>query len=259
MRVLNTSSTGVRIRASVDFANPTDYTAFIPYMSIHLLVKEKLIGEAVVKDLGVKAGNNTGIDVEATWDPISYGGKASHDAARRLLSEYLSGKNTTITLRTHKDSIPTAPLIGEALSKLNITVSTPKMHLPPGDGEEEQEGFIRDATFHLLTSRATFTLASPLRHDTVWIEHINATAFYNHTEPVGDIIHNEAFDVPPGLSTTPKLPVTWSVDHVGFDKLKAALGGTLKLDAYADVAVRLGEWVETVKYQGKGIGAHVSL
>lgn len=260
LHILNTSSTGLHIQASVNVTNPTPYTASIPYANIHILEDEHLIGEVVTKNLHFQSGQNTNILVEATWDPQSFGGDEAHDVGRRLLSDYFSGKNTTITLRAHNNTIPTMPILGEALSKINLTVSTPRLQLPgDGDGDQDGQGFIRDATFHILSSTASFTLASPLRHDTVQIEYINATAFYNHTEPVGQIIHDEIFDVPPGLSQTPRIPVEWSADHVGFDKIKQALGGNLKLDAVADVTVRLGYWVETVHYVGKGIGAKVSL
>ncbi|KID91527.1 pre-rRNA processing protein [Metarhizium guizhouense ARSEF 977] len=258
VHILNTSSTGVHIQASVNVTNPTPYTASIPYVNIHILEDNLLIGEAITKNLHFKSGVNTNIIVEATWDPPSFGGKKAHQAARRLLSEYLSGKNTTITLRTHNGTIPTVPIIGEALSKINLTLSTPRLELP-GDEDTEGQGFIRDATFHILSSTATFMLASPLRYDTVSIEYINATAFYNHTEPIGQIIRDEPFDVSPGVSQTPRLPVEWSADHMGLDKLKKALGGKLKLDAVADVTVRVGYWFETVHYVGKAIGARVSL
>jgi hypothetical protein len=46
---------------------------------------------------------------------------------------------------------------------------------------------------------------------------------------------------------------------VGYGKLKEALGGSLKLDAIANVTVRLGSWTEKIHYTGKGIGAKVSL
>lgn len=263
IRILNTSDTGVHLQTVVNLTNPTPYTATIPYLNIHVMKQGYMIGEAVARDIDFRIGNNSDINISATWAPLAFGGEKGQAVGRRLLSEYLSGKNTTIELRAHRGSIPTMPIIGEALSKINMTVNTPMVKLPgdddDDDGEEAGHGFIRDATFHILSSTATFTLASPLRHNTVHIEYINATAFYNHTEPVGQILHDEPFDAPPGLSQTPRLPVEWSASHVGFDKLKEALGGSLKLDALADVTVRLGNWMETVKYEGLGIGAKVAL
>lgn len=88
---------------------------------------------------------------------------------------------------------------------------------------------------------------------------MNATALYNHTEPVGHIQYDLPFAAPPGISVTPKLPVDWSLDSVGYEKVRQALGGRLKLDAHAIVGVRLGSWTETVWYVGRGIGASIRI
>lgn len=200
-------------------------------------------------------GRNTGLVVSAIWNP-SLGGDNGVKQGRELLSQYISGYNTSITVRTHRGSIPSQPLIGEALSKLNITLSAPHISLP-GKDEDEKTHFIRDATFHVFSSTATFTLISPLEQNTIYIEKVNATALYNHTEPIGKIEYDLPFAAEPGETVTPKLPVEWSLDSVGYQRLKEALGGKLKLDARAVVGVRLGQWRETIWYFGKGIGASV--
>lgn len=245
------------MQALVNITNPTQYTAIIPYLNIHILEHGQVLGEAIAKNLDLKLGNNTNVHVRATWDPASFGGQRALEVGRELLSDYVSGKNTTLTARAHRGSIPTMPLVGEALSKLNFTIPTPRIGLP-GDSDTNQR-FIKDATFHIFSSTATFGLVSPLQHNTLYIQHINATAFYNHTEPIGQIVHDETFPVPPGLSETPRLPVEWDPSRIGYDKLRRALGGELKLDAEANVTVRVGNWVENIHYTGKGIGAKVSL
>jgi hypothetical protein len=110
---------------------------------------------------------------------------------------------------------------------------------------------------HLFTSTATFTLLSPLPHSTLYITHIDATAYYNHTEPVGVIAYSLSFAVPPGEHESPRLPVTWSLGSVGYGAVRSALGGRLRLDAHATVGVRLDAYEETVWYIGRGIGAKV--
>ena len=112
---------------------------------------------------------------------------------------------------------------------------------------------------HLVSSTATFTLLSPLHHETLTLTHINATALYNHTEPVGKILYDLPFAVPPGASTSPRLPVDWSLGSVGYDAIRQALGGTLKLDARATVGVRVGRWEQEVWFIGRGIGASVRI
>ncbi|KJZ80411.1 hypothetical protein HIM_00261 [Hirsutella minnesotensis 3608] len=260
LRVVNTSKTGITLEAKVNLTNVTPYTARVPFISVHVVKDGFIMGEAVVKDVDLRQGNNTGITVTATWDPTTFGRAGGQEVGRKLLSDYISGKNTSIDIKTHRRSVPTVPLLGQALSNISVTFDAPRLKLPDdGSGEDVGHGFIREASFHILSSTAAFTLASPLRHNTVHILHINATAFYNHTEPVGQIVDGVPFDAKPGLSRTPRLPVQWSAGHVGLDKLRQALGGTLKLDAVANVTVRLGNWMQQVEYHGRGIGARVHL
>ena len=195
------------------------------------------------------------------------------------------GRNTTLTLQTHDNTFPSDPQLGHALSKYKVELPAPKLVPPknpnhPDDEPIDEDGprFIDDATvyrnitltrfrkianndqqMHLFSSTATFTLLSPLPHTTIYITHINATALYNHTEIVGNITYDLPFAVPPGASTSPRLPVDWSLGSVGYDAVKQALGGTLKLDTRAVVGVKVGAWEEVVNFQGRGIGAHVQL
>lgn len=268
IQILDSTPTSITLRALVNITNPTEYSAKIPEINIHILCNDTIIGTAKAEDLEVVRGNNTNLVVGATWSP-SMGGKRGEKLGRDLLSQFVSGVNTSLTIRAFHDSIPSQPLISDALSKFNFTVPAPRLAMPGGrggsgsgdDGDDPDKSrkpsFIRDATFHFFSSSANFVLASPLMANTIYIEAINATAYYNHTEPVGTIVSNIEFGVRPGLTESPKLPVEWSPDSVGFEKLRRALGGDLKLDAKADVDVRLGVWRETIHYEGSGIGAHI--
>lgn len=46
---------------------------------------------------------------------------------------------------------------------------------------------------------------------------------------------------------------------MGHGAVKEALGGRLKLDASAEVGLRLGQWRERVWFEGRGLGAGVEL
>lgn len=112
---------------------------------------------------------------------------------------------------------------------------------------------------HLLTSTATFVLISPLPHSTLYMTHINASAFYNHTDLVGTILYDLPFAVPPGASQTPRLPVSWNIATVGYEAIRSALGGHLKLDAKATAGVKIGAFEVDVWFIGRGIGAKIRL
>jgi hypothetical protein len=111
---------------------------------------------------------------------------------------------------------------------------------------------------HLWSSSAEFLLQSPLAQTTIYINSINATAFYKKDE-VGKILYDLPFAVPPGESVTPLLPVDWSLGSVGYDAVRKALGGTLHLHAEATLGVMIGNWRESIWYKGSGIGAKVRL
>jgi hypothetical protein len=255
MRILDTTPTSITLQALVNITNPSPYTAHVPFANVHVLHNGSVVGEATVQNVDIVRGVNSDLLVTAKWEP-ERAGKQARQIGRDFISQYLSGFNTTMTIKAHRGSIPGQPIISEALSRFNVSLAAPKLDLP-GESDEEKSHFIRDATFHLFSSTATFTLYSPLDHNTLYIDYVNATAFYNHTEPVGKIVHGYPFAASPGLSTTPRLPVQWSLDSVGYEAVRKALGGQLKLDAHADVDIRLGNWKESVWYTGKGIGARV--
>lgn len=216
-----------------------------------------------MRDVDIVRGNNTNVFVEATWDPVMFGSDRGHKIGRELISQYVSGFNTTLTFETHEGSIPWLGNVGRALGKFAVTIPTPRLSTP-GSGNDQEPGdgkphFIDDAIFHLFSSTAQFTLISPLQHNTIYIESIDAQAIYNHTEPVGKISYDYPFAVSPGVSESPKLPVDWSLDSVGYDSVERALGGTLKLDARGTIGIRLGHWTETIWYIGSGISARIRL
>lgn len=106
---------------------------------------------------------------------------------------------------------------------------------------------------HILSSTATFTLASPID---LAITDIAASAYHNNTK-IAQIDYDYPFDVPKGVSDSPRLPVEWELDQLG--TVREALGGRLKVDARAQVGVKVGRWEERVWFVGRGIGAHVRL
>jgi hypothetical protein len=168
-----------------------------------------------------------------------------------------------LTLKTHNGTIPSQPALGFVLSGFSIDLPTPSLRSPkkPKDGDDDEDDgphFIHDATMHLLSSTAIFTLSSPLTTTTLYITYLNATSYYEG-DPAGKIFYELPFAVPPGLSTSPRLPVDWSLGGVGYDAIRKALGGQLRLSANAEVGVRFGQWNQRIWYQGKSIGANVRL
>lgn len=274
LQILDTTATSLTIFALVNFTNPTEYSASVPFADVHILCNGSILGHGTVQSIHVKPGENHNVPVTAVWDPRRAGGEDGHNIGIELLSQYLSGYNTTITVRTHEGSIPSQPELGKALSNFSVEIPTPRLLDPPDRGSDPNHpddpdkskkpnnggaNFISDATMHLLSSSATFTLISPLQSSTIYITYINATALYKE-DRVGHIDYDEPFEVPPGIPiTTPSLPVDWSLGSVGYEAIKRAVGGSLKLAAKATVGVKIGLWEERIWFVGRGIGARIRL
>lgn len=269
LTILDSSHDGLTIQALVNFTNPTSYSATVPYADIKLLTNGTALGHVTARNLTVKPGNNTNLLIQAKWEPFVASGAKGKIVGRELLSKYISGYNTTISLRTHKGTLPSQPALGKALEGFTVTIPTPRMHSPksptddddPENPPKEDPGkphFIQEATMHLFSSTANFVLLSPLSKNTLYITKINATAFYKEDD-VGKIEYDLPFAVPPGASTTPRLPVDWSLGSVGYEALRKAIGGELKLSARAEVGIRIGRYDVSVWFRGSGIGAKVRL
>ncbi|PGH03785.1 hypothetical protein AJ79_07261 [Helicocarpus griseus UAMH5409] len=263
LEILRTTESSILLDASLNFTNPTNYSANVPYVNLKMAYNGTNVGDVTARNLSIYPGFNSDIKISGLWDPLRLGGKDGVAAGQDLLSHYISGLNTSIVLKSHKGMLPSLPKLGSALSKLELDIPVPKLRAP-GNGDQNPGGdgqshFIKDATLHLWSSTAVFTLVSPLTSTTLLITSINAAAFYNHSEPVGKIKYDLPFAVPPGVSQTPRLPVDLDLTGAGYEAIRQALGGTLKMDAVADVGVQLGEYSNTVFYKGKGIGAKVRI
>ncbi|KAI9714412.1 MAG: hypothetical protein M1820_000373 [Bogoriella megaspora] len=266
LAILDTTETTLTLTALVNFTNPTNYSANVPYVDIHILSNGTQLGHALAKNVSVNPGRNINVVIQAIWDPLGSSGSRGKVRGRELLSQYISGYNTTLTLKTHAGTVPAQPALGKALEQFELEVPTPRLRAPKnpkhgdGDDDDDDDGkggphFIEDATvMHLFTSTATFTLLSPLAHSTLFLDTIDATAFYKEDD-VGRIVYDEPIEVPPGATETPRLPVDWSLASVGYEAVRKALGGTLKLSAKAVVDVRIGMYKQNVWFHGGQIGA----
>ncbi|KAH8730146.1 hypothetical protein GQ44DRAFT_673949 [Phaeosphaeriaceae sp. PMI808] len=266
LSIVDTTPTSMTLQVHVNMTNPTNYSATVPYMSINILVNGTVLGQALIKDMSIKPGNNTNLIATALWDPYTNSGEKGKAVGAEMLSQYISGFNISVTLQAHDRTIPAQPGLSHLMSKYPITLPAPHLSHPrdPNDGDDGGDGddddnepprehFIQSATMHLITSTATFTLNSPFQHTTLFITHMNATAYYEN-QTAGVILYDLPFAVPPGLSDSPRIPVQWSFDSIGYGAIRKALGGQLKLTAFAHVGVRIGRWNERIWFKGGRLG-----
>ncbi|KAJ5112273.1 hypothetical protein N7532_000318, partial [Penicillium argentinense] len=255
-----TAESSLSVSVKVNFTNPTSYSATVPFVDLLMLYNGTAIAHITARDISVHPGNNTDVPISFLWNPLDSSGIDGVEAGRTLVSSYVSGYNTTVTIQTHEATIPSLPALGKALSAIHINLPIPQLSTPgsPDDGKDRPH-FIQDATLHFWSSTAEFTLFSPLNETSITITSIEATAFYEKDEPVGRINHYKQFDVPPGISHTPRLPVDLVLDGVGYDALRKALGESLEMDALAKIGIKVLEYTDVIFYRGKGIAAKVRI
>jgi Protein of unknown function (DUF3712) len=126
LKILETTKKTITLSAMVNVTNPTEYSAHVPYVNISISHNDTAIGYASA-ETDVVPGMNS-IMVIAVFETNAVG--------MELLSQILSGWNTTLTFKTHAGTIPMQPELGKALSGFEVVVNTPKLF----------GTFIKDAT-----------------------------------------------------------------------------------------------------------------
>ena len=112
LEIQDTNTKSITLSAVVNVTNPTDYSAHIPYVNVSISTNDTAIGYASAKT-DVVPGMNS-VEILATLE--------TNHAGRELISQILSGRNSTLTFTTHEHSIPFANLSG-----VSITMPTPKL------------------------------------------------------------------------------------------------------------------------------------
>ncbi|KAL2843953.1 hypothetical protein BJX68DRAFT_150714 [Aspergillus pseudodeflectus] len=262
----DTTESSLLVKTAVNFTNPTQYSISLPFIDLLLVYNSTKVAHMTTNDVRIVPGANSDIPIDLRWSPHDLGGPSGVLAGRDLISQYVSGHNTSVTVTTHKGTIPALPNLGQSLSRLGFEVQIPRLPVrrdPDGDpdqpGHNGPGGFIQEATLHLLSSTAEFTLFSPLTNTTIEVTSVEAQAFRNHDEEVGTINYYEPFSVPPGISHSPRLPVDLNLGGIGYGDLRRAVGGSLDLDTVAKIGVRVKDYEDIIHYHGKGIKAKVKL
>lgn len=158
------------VSAQANFTNPTNYSATVPFVDLLVLYNDTVVAHLTAHNISVGPGNNSYVPVDFFWCPLDEAGADGVEAGRALLSSYVSGQvllgmkmvnyadgffhsglNTTITIKSYRNTIPSLPNLGEALSVLNITVPIPRISIPGSPGSDDDDNkphFIQDATVH---------------------------------------------------------------------------------------------------------------
>lgn len=91
--IVHTTQSSVHVEATVNFTNPTPYSATIPYVDVLLLSNGTTLAHLGGRAMSIVPGNNTGVSITAVWNPLAFGEDAGMIAGRDFLSDYISGNS----------------------------------------------------------------------------------------------------------------------------------------------------------------------
>lgn len=235
-------------------SNPTTYEAYLNYFDVLLVYRNQTLGNLTLEDTILVHGKNQ-IGARLRYAPESFPlGPENLESGSDLISRYLSEEHVAITLRAHSKSLPDFPNLSDALAYLPLEFEIPIPQLPildddggngDGDGDDDAKPsrgtgsqFLVSASFHFLSSTASFILRNPL-NATVTVTDLHAVAVY-HDNVIGTLDYGYPI-ILPGTereSETTRIPVSWCLP--ASDILRRALGGTLKVNATANATASIG-------------------
>jgi hypothetical protein len=148
LELRNTTESSLLVSTQMNFTNPTDCSVTFPFVDVLMLYNGTALAHIVARNISVVPGNNTNVSIDFSWGPLDNGGTGGIEAGRALISSFVSGSNTTVTVKTHEGTIPALPHIGKGLSTISIDVPVPRLSTPgsPGDDEDDSPRFIQDST-----------------------------------------------------------------------------------------------------------------
>lgn len=175
---------------------------------------------------------------------------SSRDTINSLISEYISGHEPEIIIKGH-DKSSRVPAIAHIASSLSIPFQIPSF------GSEDHSGFILATTFHLLTSQVEVTVYNPISNQFGVLSIKDAKTMYEDID-IAYIERAPLIKIPPGVSTTQKIPVRIATGAAG-DILRRAINSNITLHTAASFELVIGEFLLDLKYEGEGVDAVIKL
>lgn len=90
------TESSLQMITAMNFTNPTQYTAHIPFFDVLLLYNNTPVAHVIARNFSLAQGNNSDSIFEISWNPLEIGGPSGVEAGRSLISSYISGKSDTI-------------------------------------------------------------------------------------------------------------------------------------------------------------------
>lgn len=182
-----------------------------------------------------------------------------------LLSHIVSGVPLVLDLKGSSGTLSFSKLL-ENVHVQHLDVPALNFNLPgsqtviledDSNQDKSHSPFLISTVIHLWTSEIELTVYNPLANAEIAVKINQCQALYKD-EMLAFVKDSELILVPPGVYTTPRIPIQIS-KGLGADILKKALNGELEVDVSADLTVLIGKFASDLTYKGHGLTATVKL
>lgn len=244
-----TSSTSDQLGLFVNMGvtNPFKMTAGLQFVNVKVEYNGTLIGNVELADAVLTAevpSNVTSVlRLEADNEEV-------REAIGRMVSEYISGQEPGIVIHGHPGSSK-LPAFTNILSRLSIPFKLPSFQ------NGEHTGFIISTIFHVLSSEVEVTFFNPLTNEPALVQISDAKVFAKDVL-LANIYKQPLMSIPPGISTSQKIPVTIA-KGAARDILRRAIDGHLTLCSVANFDLTIGKFPLSLRYEGEGVYSEIKL
>lgn len=167
-----------------------------------------------------------------------------------LVGRYVSGLEPEI--RTNGGKVAESKQLTGLLDQIKVPLNVTQLDT------SRESLFILSSTMHMLTSEVVLKVYNPISNHPVILDVLDGEASFQGTI-LGYITEETHLIVPPGVSTTRGIPVSYSHTGLGSDILRHAIDGTLVVDSRALLRIKLGGFALEVLYHGSGTDTKIRL
>lgn len=259
--VVGTSPFTADFALDVSVLNPLETSIRIDtcMMDFDIGVNDTAIGHVGVPPLSVEKSDWLNTTLLLTLNPrekLPSNPTLAFHNLQDLLSRYLSGDPPSVLIQGNSNTFRDSVEYSQLVSGLSLNYTLP--YFLTGIDSERQSGFILKSTMHIVSSEIEFTVYNPISNAVVHIDIKDAIAAHDGVI-LGHIEKNTKLAIPPGVYTTPRIPIVYSKTGVGGKILREALNGRIDVEALARFDCRIDAFQIGLHYKGSGLSADIRL
>lgn len=238
VQYLSSTSNSLQVFSEITIDNQNLAINIPDEISIQVGKKNRSLSSISVQGINLTPFKHT-IQAKVNVGPFDPDSKIEFEA---LASQVISGVNTTIDVDHLSSS-------NDMIDDLIQSFTLPNFEIPHFGNP-----FLIDSTIHLFGSTVELTLYNPINNHDLIVDVYQAAAKHENVI-LGELIP-QTLVVPPGISTTAKLPIKIS-NNMGMDILMKYLNGDLPIDVVTLFTAKLDNFSIDLFYNGHNLKSNV--